>query len=325
MQLDIGFLVYPDFQILDLAGPLAAFQTAGSMHEDAGYRLRTVSLAGGTVASSAGLAVATERFAGDTFDTLVVAGGAGSRQPAQLRDLAAAVREGAPRTRRVASVCTGAFVLAEAGLLEGRMATTHWRHAAELQRRYPEIKVDGDRIFTRDGRFWTSAGISAGVDLALALIEDDYGTEVARATAGELVVYYRRPGGQSQFSALLQLDASSDRIRTALAFARANLAETLSVERLAEVACLSPRQFGRSFLAETGETPAKAVERLRVEAARLRLENSAEPVEAIAREVGFTDPERMRRAFLRLFGQPPQGIRRSARRTATTQMSAPIG
>jgi transcriptional regulator GlxA family with amidase domain len=160
---------------------------------------------------------------------------------------------------------------------------------------------------------WTSAGISAGIDFALALIEDDPGQECARATARELVVYHRRPGGQSQFSTLLALDPESDRIRAALGYAREHLHEKLPVERLAQIACLSVRQFARSFLVATGETPAKAVERLRAEAARLLIETSVEPIEAIAGQVGFADPERMRRAFLRLFGQPPQGIRRNAR------------
>ena len=222
-------------------------------------------------------------------------------------------RRAAVTARRVASVCTGAFILAAAGLLDGRAATTHWRHAAALQRHYPRVRVDGDRIFIRDGAVWTSAGITAGIDLALALIEADLGRDTARAAAGQLVVYHRRPGGQSQFSELLALDPPSDRIRQALGFARAHLHEPLPVERLASAACLSPRQFGRAFLAETGQTPAKAIERLRAEAARLRLESSQEPIELIARDVGFADPERMRRSFLRVFGQPPQALRRVAR------------
>jgi len=308
----IGFLVYPDFQILDLGGPLAAFQIAGRLAPDEPYRLAVVSLHGGLVASSSGLAVMTRPIGDDAFDTLVVVGGIGARTDATTA-LASVVKACAARARRVASVCTGAFILAEAGLLDGRIATTHWRHVAALQRLYPRIKVAGDRIFTRDGAIWSSAGISAGIDLALALIEEDCGIEIARAASRDLVVYHRRPGGQSQFSTMLDLDPESDRIRAALAFAREHLHEKLPVERLAEIACLSPRQFGRAFLAETGETPAKAVERLRAEAARLRIETSAEPLEIVARQVGFSDPERMRRAFLRSFGQPPQGIRRAAR------------
>jgi transcriptional regulator GlxA family with amidase domain len=309
MTRDVGFLVYPDFQLLDLSGPLAAFQIAGRLSPDKAYGLPVVSRHGGLVASSSGLAVMTQPVGDAAFDTFIVAGGSLH----ETEELATIVRSCARRARRIASVCTGAFILAEAGLLDGRIATTHWRHIASLQRRYPRVKVAGDRIFTKDGAIWTSAGISAGIDLALALIEEDRGRELSRATARELVVYHRRQGGQSQFSTMLDLDPESDRIRAALAFAREHLHERLSVERLAGIACLSPRQFGRAFLAETGETPAKAVERLRAEAARLRIETSAEAIEVIARQVGFSDPERMRRAFLRSFGQPPQGIRRAAR------------
>jgi transcriptional regulator GlxA family with amidase domain len=204
-------------------------------------------------------------------------------------------------------------VLAAAGLLDGRRATTHWRHAALLQRLYPKVRVESDRIFIDDGGLWTSAGITAGIDLALALIEADLGLEMARGVARDMVVYHRRAGGQAQFSTLLDLAPPSERMRRALAFAREHLHEPLGVERLADAACLSARQFGRTFLAETGQTPAKAVERLRAEAARLRVEAGREPLEAIAKAVGFADPERMRRAFLRVFGQPPQGLRRAAR------------
>ena len=309
----VAFLIFPDFQLLDLSGPLTAFHMAGYALDPAPYRIRILSAAGGRVRSSAGVLVDSETLDTAPLDTLIVVGGPGSRPAPRIAMEAAFARAMAARARRVASVCTGAFILAEAGLLDGRAATTHWRHAAALQRQYPRVRVDGDRIFTRDGAIWTSAGITAGIDLALALIEDDLGGEVARAAARELVVYHRRPGGQSQFSALLELDPHSDRIRRALAYARSHLREPLSVELLAGVACLSPRQFGRAFLAETGQTPAKAVERLRAEAARLRIEAGQEPIEAIARAVGFADPERMRRALLRVYGQPPQALRRLAR------------
>lgn len=313
MAIDIGFLVFPDFQLLDLSGPLAAFQMAADIAEAAPYRVHVASPAGGAVASSSGLEVGTRKAADERLDTLIVVGGRGSRAAAASPAFLDLVRARAAGCRRVASVCTGAFVLAAAGLLDNQQATTHWRHAPALQRRYPGVRVHGDRIYTKDGPIWTSAGITAGIDLALAMIEEDCGLETARATARELVVYHRRPGGQSQFSTLLELDPSSERIRKALAFAREHLHEALPVERLAQVACLSPRQFGRAFHAETGETPARAVERLRAEAARVRIETGAEPIETIARTTGFADPERMRRAFLRTFGHPPQGIRRAAR------------
>lgn len=309
----IAFLVFPAFQILDLTGPLAAFELAGRDRAPSPYRLDVLSETGGLVQSSAGLGVMTQPLGRARYDTVIVAGGQGTYAAVQSKALLAFLRAAAGRARRVTSVCSGAFLLAAAGLLEGRRATTHWQRAALLQRLYPRVLVDADRIFLRDGSVWTSAGITAGVDLALAMIEEDLGFAAARDTARQLVVYHRRPGGQSQFSALLDLDPPSDRLRRALSFAREHLHEALPVERLAEAACLSPRQFGRLFRAETGQTPAKAVERLRVEAARLRLEEGREPVEAIARAVGFSDPERMRRSFIRHFGQPPQALKRAAK------------
>jgi len=214
--------------------------------------------------------------------------------------------------RRVGSICTGAFMLAEAGLLDGRRATTHWVFAQELQRRFPQVKVQQDSIFVNDGPIWTSAGMTAGIDLVLALLEEDLGADFARQVAKKLVVYHRRSGGQSQYSALLEMAPSSDRMHKALLHARANLRRPLSVEDLAEVAHLSPRQFSRAFKSETGQSPARAVENLRVEAARVLMEEGDHSLATVARESGFGDPERMRRAFLRTLGQPPQSIRRIA-------------
>jgi transcriptional regulator GlxA family with amidase domain len=213
----------------------------------------------------------------------------------------------------MASICTGAFVLAQAGLLDGRRATTHWNYARELQAQFPSITVDHDRIFVVDGAIWTSAGMTAGIDMALAMVEKDLGAEMARRVAQKLVVYHRRAGGQSQHSALLELAPKSDRIQTALTYARQHLASPLSVEQLADAARLSPRQFSRAFRAETGQSPAKAVENLRLEAARLMLEDSRHTLDQIADQTGFNDGRRMREAFLRVFGQPPQMIRRHAR------------
>lgn len=309
---EIGFLIHPGFQLLDLSGPLAAFEVAGRIAGEP-YKIRTLSCSGGLIASSSGLEIVSEPVREATFDTFVIVGGNGCLEPESAAELSELTLYYAARARRLASVCTGAFVLAHAGLLDDRHATTHWKHASLLQRLFPKIKVHGDRIFTQDGSVWTSAGVCAGIDLAFALIEDDLGLEIARATARNLVVYHRRPGGQSQFSSLLDLDPESNRIRDALSFAREHLHEKLPVERLAEVACLSPRQFGRAVFAETGETPAKVVERLRAEVARERVESSPEPLEVIANQVGFVDPERMRRAFIRLFRQTPQEVRRNAR------------
>jgi transcriptional regulator GlxA family with amidase domain len=185
-----------------------------------------------------------------------------------------------------------------------------------LQARFPKVKVEEDRIFIVDGPVWTSAGMTAGIDLALAMVEQDLGADVARAVARQMVVYHRRAGGQSQFSALLELEPKSDRIQSALAYAKSNLDKPLTVRQLAEAAHLSPRQFSRAFRAETGQSPAKALENLRIEAARLMLEQSRHPIDVIARQTGFADRERMRRAFLRAFGEPPQVIRQSARAEA---------
>jgi len=315
---NIGFLVFPECSMLDFTAPLCAFDVANRMLEPAprAYTLQVLSQHGGAVASSSGAAILTQPMAGAAFDTLVISGGLAPREGLTPPAVVDFVRAAAARTRRIASVCTGAFVLAAAGLLDGRRATTHWRKATFMQRLYPKIRVESDRIYIQDGPVWTSAGISAGIDLALALIEDDLGAEVARAVARELVVYHRRPGGQSQFSSLLEMDPPSSRISQALVYAREHLHEELNVERLAEVACLSRRQFDRAFAAETGQTPAKAIEKLRVETARLRVEDGAESLEAIARATGFTDPERMRRAFVRVYGQPPQAIRRAGREVA---------
>jgi transcriptional regulator GlxA family with amidase domain len=233
-------------------------------------------------------------------------------RPARRRDIEF-LRRALGRSRRVAATCTGAFILAEASLLDGRRATTHWIRAREQQARFPKVKVEVDRIFIIDGPVWTSAGMTAGIDLALAMIEKDLGADLARALARKLVVYHRRAGGQWQFSALLELEPKSDRIQSALAYAKCNLDKPLPVGQLAEAAHLSPRQFSRAFRAETGQSPAKAVENLRIEAARLMMDHSRHSIDVIARQTGFADRDCMRRAFLRAFGQPPQAIRRNAR------------
>lgn len=309
-RLDV--LIFPEFQLLDATGPIAAFEMPNCATDPAPYRVRLVSRHGGPVRSSAGIAMLTEPWS-EQVDTLLVAGGLGTRAAATCPHTLALVRAAAVGARRVVSVCSGAYILAAAGLLNGRRATTHWERAADFQRHFPQVRVESDRIFVRDGSVWTSAGISAGIDLALALIAEDLGEPMAKHAAQRLVVFHRRPGGQSQFSALLELGARSDRIARALAYARAHLGEPLSVEELAGAACLSARQFARAFRAETGQTPAKAVEQLRMEAARVEIETSSHPLDAVAAHVGFHDPERMRRACLRAFGATPQALRRAAR------------
>jgi transcriptional regulator GlxA family with amidase domain len=275
------------------------------------YDVKVLSENGGPVRTSVGITVGTEAFGEPDFDTLLI--GAGTEIEKATPKLLEFIERGVAVSRRVAAPCTGAFILAEAGILDGRRATTHWAYARELQARFPKVKVEEDRIFLIDGPVWTSAGMTAGIDLALAMVEKDLGMEIARAVAKKMVVYHRRAGGQSQFSTLLELEPKSDRIQSALSYARGNLQMSLSVEQLAEVANLSPRQFSRAFHAETGQSPAKAVEHLRVEAARLLMEEGRLPIDIVARETGFADRERMRRAFLRAFGQPPQAIRRAAR------------
>jgi transcriptional regulator GlxA family with amidase domain len=290
---------------------LSVFELANWEIGEPIYAVHLLSETGGSIRSSIGISVATDPFDDRNFDTLMIGGSAvvGSLTPGVIKFL----RQGLQRSRRVASTCTGAFVLAEAGMLDGRRATTHWHRARELRTRFPKVKVEEDRIFIIDGPLWTSAGMTAGIDLALAMIEKDLGADVARAVARQLVVYHRRAGGQSQFSALLDLEPKSDRIQSALTYAKRHLASPLTVRQLAEAAHLSPRQFSRAFHAETGQSPAKAVENLRVEAARLMMEQSRHSIDVIARQTGFADRDRMRRAFLRAFGQPPQVIRRNAR------------
>jgi transcriptional regulator GlxA family with amidase domain len=278
------------------------------------YDVRVVSTSGGLVSGSSGVAIDTvSPPSSNHLDTLVVVGAPTTEILYDQTECADLVRLIAPRARRKASVCTGAFLLAAAGLLDGRRATTHWRYAAELQRRYPLLKVDADRIFIREDDIWTSAGITAGIDLALAMIEEDCGIETSKAIARDLVVYHRRSGGQSQFSTLLDLEPRPGRIRDALAYARAHLDERLSVEQLADVARISPRQFARQFAAETGETPARAIERLRCEVALPRIEGTSQPLDQVALQVGFGDIERMRRVCLRIYGQSPQALRRRGR------------
>ncbi|THC57639.1 helix-turn-helix domain-containing protein, partial [Burkholderia cepacia] len=217
------------------------------------------------------------------------------------------------RARRIAGICTGAFVLAEAGLLAQRRATTHWAFGRDLQRDYPEIRVEEDRIYIVDGPIWTSAGMTAGLDLALAMVEKDLGADVARSVAHKLVMHQRRAGGQSQHSEMLDLAPKSDRIQNALNYARQHLGRALTVEDLAEAVHLSPRQFSRVFTLETGQSPAKAIERLRLESARLMIEQSRHSLDVIAKENGFRDRRHMREAFVRGFGVPPQAVRRDAR------------
>ena len=312
MSRRVAFIIFPDFQLLDAAGPISAFDIA-SRYGGGTYELEVMAAQPGGVESSSGVRMAAEPLGEGPYDTIVAAGGNGTRRFADLGPTIDWLKAQAPRARRMASVCSGAYLLAEAGLLDGRRATTHWSRSDDFQRRYPSIRLDADRIYVRDGDVWTSAGITAGIDLALALIEDDLGCETSRRVAQQRVVHQRRPGGQSQCSALLDMGGPNGRFASLMDWMRERLAEPLGVERLADQAAMSPRHFSRAFVAETGVTPAKAVERLRLEAARVHVESGHEPIDRVAELAGFGDPERMRRAFLRAFGQPPQALRRAAK------------
>ncbi|HJZ20458.1 MAG TPA: GlxA family transcriptional regulator [Bradyrhizobium sp.] len=309
----IGILLFPDFQLLDAAGPISVFEIAARL---AGLSpsIKALAVTPGPVRSTSGVEMLARGFRPyGAISTLIIAGGEGVDAAARCERTLAFVRAIAKRGTRVASVCSGAFMLAEAGLLDGRRATTHWRRTRQFLKTYPRVKLEPDRIFVRDGNIWSSAGITAGIDLALAMVAEDFGEDVAQKTARQLVLYHRRSGGQSQFSSLLELKAPSGRFGPLLSWAREHLDAPLTVEDLAEQAGMSSRHFARAFIAETGTTPSKAVERLRIEVARQRVQSSSEAIEQVAQSTGFRDPERMRRAFIRAFGQPPQSLRRAAR------------
>jgi len=309
----IGVLIFPDFQLLDAAGPISAFEIA-SRFAGQPPSIKVLAVTPGPVRSSSGVEMLARGLKPSAaITTLIVAGGEGVRQAATCPKTLAFVRGLAKRGIRVASVCSGAYILAEAGVLDGRRATTHWQRTGHFVKAYPKIKLEPDRIFVRDGNIWSSAGISAGIDLALAMAAEDFGDAIAQQAARQLVLYHRRSGGQSQFSSLLELKTPNGRFGALLSWARENLDAPLTVEDLADRAGMSARHFARAFAAETGTTPSKAIERLRLEVARERVQSSREGIELVAEATGFRDPERMRRAFIRAFGQPPQALRRAAR------------
>ncbi|GAA4492522.1 GlxA family transcriptional regulator [Gluconacetobacter tumulicola] len=305
----IGLVLCPNFQPACFGG-VAAFDVANKQAGKRLYDMRVLSEEGGLVTSWSGMQVMTDPFDDAPYDTLIVA--AGLEIPTSSPGLVRLLRAAARDARRVAAICLGSFVLGDAGLLNGRRATTHWRYAQALQDRFPDCNVDMDKIFISDGPIWTSAGMTAGTDLVVGMIERDHGPEVARSVAKGMVMYHRRSGGQSQHSTLLDLGTNEDRVQRALNHARRNLAQSLTIDDLAAVACLSPRQFTRLFRSETGTTPAKAIEALRVEAAKLMLAQSRLSIEVIAREVGFANRERMRVAFARVHGEVPRAIRNDA-------------
>jgi transcriptional regulator GlxA family with amidase domain len=306
-------------QSLDVTGPLEVFTGARQLIEatgrsERGYEIQILSRDGAPLSTSSEMTViphASLRDAPAVLDTLIVAGGLGHTEAAADRVLIDWIAQAASTARRSAAVCTGAFLLAQAGLLDGRRATTHWAAAEELARLYPGVDVDPDPIFLRDGRIWTSAGVTAGMDLALALVEEDLDRDAALTIARHLVLFLRRPGNQSQFSATLSAQQPErEPLREVQRRAVENPAEDLSVEAMAASAHMSPRHFARAFRTETGVTPARYVERVRLEAARRRLEDTADSVAAVAASCGFGTPETMRRAFLRTLEVGPAEYRR---------------
>jgi transcriptional regulator GlxA family with amidase domain len=311
----VEILAYPAVQLLDVAGPLQVFTSANELAVRGGeaplYVARVVSAGAPVVTASAGLGFIAAPLpnAQAALDTLLVAGGPGVHAAADEAVVLDWVRARATTARRVASVCTGAFLLAAAGLLDGRRAATHWMHCAELARRFPAIRVESDPIFVRDGGIWTSAGVTAAIDLALALVEEDAGRSLALAVARHLVMFLKRPGGQTQFSTVLSLQSAEDRFGALHSWMSGRLADDLSLPALARKAGMSERNFSRRYTEATGITPARAVERLRVEAARRLLSDTRLPVKRIAARCGFGSEETLRRSFMRLLTATPQDYR----------------
>lgn len=317
----VDILAFPDFQLLDIAGPMQVFAHANRLLTDQGldpaYRLRIVARQG-QLSAWAGLSLLCEALpdAAEACDTLVIPGGRAVHEAAVDQELVAWIAQRAAGARRVAAVCTGAFLAGAAGLLDGRRVVTHWDSCTLLADRFPQARVESDPIFIEDGKLWTSAGVTAGIDLALALVERDLGRPLALAVARALVVFLKRPGGQSQYSAALALQQGSPRFDALHRWMRENLAADLSVPALAAQAGMSTRSFQRHYRAATGMPPAQAVERLRVEQARLLLADTGLPLKRVAVRCGFGSEETMRRGFARELAVTPQAYRA---RFATTR------
>jgi transcriptional regulator GlxA family with amidase domain len=305
----IGIIGFDGVAALDLVGPLDAFTNAAGAPER--YRCRVYGLSRKTFACESGLEFKPHGLLSDapTLDTVIVPGGAGLRDPSINRPIADWLRAHAPGIRRVVTVCTGIYALAPTGLLDGRRVTTHWRFAADVATKFPALRVEADKIFLQDGRFYTSAGVTAAIDLALWLIEADHGHQLAINVARELVVYLKRSGGQEQYSSPLQLQSRSGDLAPLTTWMANNLARSLSVEVLSERAHLSPRQLHRRFVAAFGQPVGEVVERLRLDAARERLTEYAYPIETVARLVGFQSADVFCRAFVRRYGTCPSDYR----------------
>ncbi|HXW42330.1 MAG TPA: DJ-1/PfpI family protein [Xanthobacteraceae bacterium] len=322
----IVVLAFENVQLLDVAGPVQVFASANEIAcgtrgaPSAPYRVVVASWRGGAVRSTSGLPLLTQPIASAVgkrrIDTLIVPGGAGVHQAAATAKTVAWIGRQVTSCRRIASVCTGAFLLAKSGCLAGRRATTHWKFCSRLQQEYPDVRVDPDPIYLHDGGMWTSAGVTAGIDLSLALVQEDLGRKLAMQVARHLVVFLNRPGGQSQFSVALEAQAAAADGNAPNHFAplhgwiAENLAGDLRVERLAEQAGMSPRSFARVYAATMGATPARMVEKIRIEAVRRNLEDTAMPIKQIAALCGFRQEARLRDAFARQVGTTPAEYRR---------------
>jgi transcriptional regulator GlxA family with amidase domain len=309
----IAILAFPGLQSLDLFGPAEVFATADRLAGGGEYRVEIVGPSDGPLTTSSGIGIVPHRSIArerGPLDTLVVAGGLGMVRGLEYEPLIAWIRRAAGRARRVASVCNGSFLLARAGLLDGRRATTHWAWCDELRRRHPEIAVEDEPIFVRDGSIYTSAGVTAGIDLSLALVEEDLGSEAALEVARWLVLFLKRPGNQAQFSTQLAGQAARrPTLRDLQGWVADHLDADLSVPALAERACMSPRNFARVFQREVGLTPGAYVEAVRLERARVALETTDAAVEEVARTCGFGTVESLRRAFARRLGLSPSEYR----------------
>ena len=307
----VALLAYDAVQTLDLTGPLDAFGLANEQRPGC-YSAVVASLEGGLVVGSSGLRIRPDAALADVgpVDTLIIPGGEGLRRTGVGAAIAAAVRLRAPDTRRIVSICTGIYGVAPSGLLDGRRATTHWRFAADVAARFPAVRLEPDALFIKDGPLYTSAGITAAIDLTLALIEEDYGSEMALRVARDLVVYLKRSGGQTQYSEPLRFQSrAGDRFAKLAAWITAHLADNLCVEALADRAGLSPRQFSRRFSQVFGQSPAQLVEALRLDTARERLAATGATIDSIAASVGFASSDAFRRAFDRRFGLAPSEYR----------------
>lgn len=311
----VAFAIFPRFQLMDVAGPITAFDFANLVSPGA-YAFTLCGPASGLISSSSGVSLEAGPFSVGPFDTLIVSGGYGLGDIDSMSAIAQWLAREAPAAKRVASVCVGCYALAEAGLLDGVRATTHWGWIDDFAHRYPNVRVDRNAVFLREGKYWTSAGISAGIEMAIALIQEDLGADAARAVTQEMFVHTRSPEGYVEPSWLQATGGAPKRFDALRMWMRANVAKPMSVEFLADKTGMSARTFARLFREETGTTPAKAVERMRLDAARAMLTTGVGSMEEVAEAAGFGKTERMRRAFQRFCGEPPKAIRQANRALA---------